>query len=737
MTSRAAGKAARRWAAAAAALFLVLAVVLMRGPGPGQDEGWHAVEAMEIGKAGLWRSVSGSSPLPWMLDSYNGALKTWLLWLLFSFVPAGTMALRAATSTIGAAAAGALALAAGAIFGPAAAMGAVILFATDPSFLAGACYDGGPMALMLLLNSLALWAVARWTMSRTPRDAALAGLALGLAASDKAHGLWLLPAFLAAAAWFHRPILRALTMRQAKAAAAGYLVGAFPLLIHNLTRQAETFVGPGVKRASLSEHLGSLDAAVLERTQSFLHMLSGSGSWTAGGQLPESAGMASLALAAAALPLSAWRLSRRETAPLRWAAACWTAMAVIFVIGCLAPYKVKFHHFYLAYPFTWLAVLALCFGAPRPRSFNILLGTAAAALITVRGHALVEFRRQVGVYGGTHQFYNGIEEAARWLESRGGPIMAEDGIERRLALQTGGRLESRTVPWGGPQPHLGGKERVADCLDISQAPKNVLLFLEDSKALPALREACLIVAVDLVPLRTFTLRDGSPWISAYEARQRPLTARQRALRRRLQDKGILKTEAPPPAAPAASVTREHALAPLPAISQAQGAARAGDACRAVSLLSRTASGADSEAAWGVLRQAAACPAAAGAARELASRLGTPEARLREAQVLAAAKNAAGALERLGAIRLNRLSSGLQREAALLYQELGRREEACELLGALVDDFPEDGSLQKDLGICLFLLGRRQEAEARLRAAVKLLPGDEALAGTLKAVLEAR
>jgi tetratricopeptide (TPR) repeat protein len=557
-----------------------------------------------------------------------------------------------------------------------------------------------------------------------------------LAASDKAHGLWLLPAVFAGAAFFHRPIRKNVTREQALAAAAAYLAGALPLLIHNLTRQAETFVGPGVKRLAWEEHAGALGAALGDRLASLVVMISGTGAWTAGGTPAQATAAASLALAAAALPLAAWRLHRRELAPLRWAAAFWSAMAMVLLLATLAPYRVKSHHFYLVYSFPWLATLALCFGGPRPRRFVALLWAAAILLLGARAQAVFEFRRQVALHGGAPMYYAGIEELANWLGQRGGPVMAEDGIERRLALQTGGRLASRTIPWSSAQEYLGGKERVTDCFAHARSPRNTLLFLEGTKSLPAMLQACRIVGVELARLRDFTLRDGSPWVSAYEARELPLTARQKAMRRRLQEQGILLSRAPQGVRPS-----PPAPEPLPGLlsplALAESRLKTGTPCSALAMIPPAPAAGELERVWGVLRAVAACPGALEAAAALSSRLGTAEARLRQAQVLAAGGKRAEASNIIKALPLKRLDPGARRDVALLHQNLGETSLACEILGRLAGEFPTAGSLQKDLGICLFLLGRKEESIVRLRAAVRLLPGDEAAAGSLKAVLEGR
>ncbi len=502
-------------AAAAAALFLASGSRLAAVGALDHHEAGHASATLCMIDSNASPGLSAWPTLPWMLTSYNGALKSYLLYVPFRLWGVEVRTLRAVTIGIGALAVFFLALIVGERLGAGPAAAASLFFATDPAPILWACRDTGPQILILLFQSGGLLCWLR-SLERERRDrlAFLAGLFWGLALWDKAHFAWFLAAF-AATSWIF-PGRRRWGVREFAAAAAGLAAGALPLLIHNAAAQFGTLFEFG-RVAGLHDNLPHAGSDFYSRLNAAQTALTGARHMTAQGvavgsdwRLP---GLGILVMAGAAARRRDWNCLRE--------AAFWLALASgILLLAITSPLPVKPHHMLLLYPLPHLALIGLL--APAARRWRPLRGAVLLVVALAAGSnaltVLVRIPEAISMSGGYEQAHATIVDAATWIENHrrrapGDDFLVDSRLDMRLRFYTKGR-----IPWLmiTPEQEIGRITAVV-MERVASAPRHVAVIrLSPDGSLPASFQAALRrLAIEPQPLGRVNRQDGGAWIGFF------------------------------------------------------------------------------------------------------------------------------------------------------------------------------------------------------------------------------
>jgi hypothetical protein len=201
--------------------------------------------------------------IPLMLMDYVGALKSWLYWPIFAIVKPSPESLRWPVLLIGAVTLWLFYLLLDRIAGARAALGGCFLLATDTIFLMTTEFDWGPVAIQHLMLVTACLLILQFARTGSWKSLLFGFFALGLGLWDKALFAWIIGGLcLAAAVVFPKEVLRRLTMKNLSVALAGFLLGAWPLLVFNARHHWPTIRN----NASISGGNISQKAEVLKRT---------------------------------------------------------------------------------------------------------------------------------------------------------------------------------------------------------------------------------------------------------------------------------------------------------------------------------------------------------------------------------------------------------------------------------------------------------------------------------------
>jgi hypothetical protein len=448
------------WLAAAAFLALGWAFVPRLG-----------VEADEaIAGAGIypganpWFSVRlFGGEIPLMLLSYLGALKAWILNLVFLMTPPSAVSLRLPWLAAGAASIVLFARFAAGLAGPRAALFATLLLATDTTYLLTTAIDWGPTALHQFLKMAALALLLR----PSPRRIFAAFLLFGLALWDKALFAWALAGLAAAGAVYFAEIRPWVSRRNFALAAAGLLLGASPLIAYNIARPLDTLranARPGGETLDIKWHLfretlnarafyGFLVAAEPgPRPGAARSALQRFSAWADGHPETPRANwnVAALGLAILALPLL-WRSRVRR--PMLFAllagGLAWLAMLATGGAGAAA------HHIVLIWPFPAL-LIALALDGAADRLPRWLPAATCALLCLVNLRTTNHYAATVVRNGGTTRWTTAFDPLlARLRELRAPRVLVADwGIFETVHLLGEGRLRAAPAAAFLPGDHL-------------------------------------------------------------------------------------------------------------------------------------------------------------------------------------------------------------------------------------------------------------------------------------------
>ncbi len=136
--------------------------------------------------------------VPVLLMPYLGALKAWLYYPVFFFLPANPWTIRLPAILLGVAGAVLLVRATNIFFGRTTTFLAAPLVLFDPGLLMHSRLDWGPDAVMFLLRGAAVFGIAHWWKHGTPAGIWMLVAAGAAGTFDKLNFIWILAAAMAA-----------------------------------------------------------------------------------------------------------------------------------------------------------------------------------------------------------------------------------------------------------------------------------------------------------------------------------------------------------------------------------------------------------------------------------------------------------------------------------------------------------------------------------------------------------
>jgi len=206
------------------------------------DEALFATPILQP-KTGMWVKVWHSHFL-FMLMSYLGTVKTWIMAPVLRVFGTGVWAIREPALIAGAASIWLFYLLLRRTNGARAAVLGAWLLAADSIYLLTTCFDWGPTALQHLLEIGAMTALVYFYQERRERMLALGFFLFGLVLWDKALAAWMLSGIgIGVVVMMPRKILALFSRRRVGIALAAFVVGALPLLLFNAQHHWETFRG--------------------------------------------------------------------------------------------------------------------------------------------------------------------------------------------------------------------------------------------------------------------------------------------------------------------------------------------------------------------------------------------------------------------------------------------------------------------------------------------------------------
>ncbi len=505
---------------AAFGLFLLFAAAWIHLPGPQHDELLHApVVVPHLRSTALYSLEAAGRHFPVMIMSYIGTLKGWLLCLWFLVVPEGVPGYRAFGIAAGLTALWLAWRFASRYWDRLVALLAVVLLATDPSFVHTIRLDYGPVAMAHLLKMGGLCLVSRWLDTASRKSLAAGFFLFGLGIWDKANFTWFLAGTgLAAVALFPRQALA--RWRAAPIAALALLAGASPFLAYNLKHHAQTWQERGrleIRWAKLYEAKGTFNGDFMSalagedqmETSPAAHDVTFApladwmyrlGRWRQTIILPL------VGLALVLLPVSLWRDLRRRPLlfPLLASLVTYACMFLTFDGGA------SVHHVIMLQPFPMLFLAASLAGVSRVAA---VAAVAAAVVVNFSVNA-----RHLAVYtrtGGTSGFTDAVYRLT--------PYLAQNPAKQVYALDWG---FSNPIMFLGRKWNLhvddiffalnDGRE-VDRLAGLMRDPQNVFLLHSPQRTLfPAPAKAFFSLADGGIPMRQVAFFEERSGVMAYQ-----------------------------------------------------------------------------------------------------------------------------------------------------------------------------------------------------------------------------
>jgi hypothetical protein len=223
-------------------LFFALGWVLLPYAGLQNDEVLFATPDFHQTSSSIFTIPLPRFNVPVMLLSYLGALKTWLYAPFITRIRPSYLTVRLPALLIGAMTIGIFVWFLEKVHSRRAAWVGGVLLATDTMYLLTTCFDWGPVVLQHLLSVAGLALLLKFATSRSPSALFFGFLSFGLGMWDKALFVWLLLGLtVAALAVFPKELWSRCSWRALWLAAAGFGLGALPLLIYNASSGFATF----------------------------------------------------------------------------------------------------------------------------------------------------------------------------------------------------------------------------------------------------------------------------------------------------------------------------------------------------------------------------------------------------------------------------------------------------------------------------------------------------------------
>jgi hypothetical protein len=217
-------------------LFICTGWCLLPYPGLHNDEVLFAGPLFHLPSAALFEATIFHHAIPLMSMTYLGDLKAWLYAPVLALFEPSYLSVRLPVLLLGGLTVWLVIRLLESMHGRRAARIGGLLLATDTVFILTTCFDWGPVALQHLLLVAGLLLVLKFAVFAS-RLALFCGFCcFGLGMWDKALFVWMLGGIVVAAVVvFHREVRSRLTWRNAGLAAAGFCLGALPLLAYNVS----------------------------------------------------------------------------------------------------------------------------------------------------------------------------------------------------------------------------------------------------------------------------------------------------------------------------------------------------------------------------------------------------------------------------------------------------------------------------------------------------------------------
>jgi 4-amino-4-deoxy-L-arabinose transferase-like glycosyltransferase len=513
----------------AATCFIALAAPHVGLLGLGPDEAVHAEPAISWLKP---EAFEVHWPyLPWMLSTYMGALKSWVLYIAFGLFGISVPVLRWSMLLLAAGGTAAWTWVTGRLYGRWLGLAAGLWIASDPAWVIKAGFDTGPVVLTYFCTALATACGlnAYDAKKRTPWAAAC-GLFLGLALWHKAHFAWWLIALIPSL-WLcaKKELTQKFRRRDFIWATVGFALGAAPLLLFNIQDPFATLSNDMHQGWPLSQHLQNLGVHAQERFNLLLKAYSGHGIvWFTTGATevysPTRWIWYFYDIVFSALAL--WVGTQYGWKHLR-AAAFWTLLCLGIVFAALlSPMPVKFHHLYILFPLTQVAAAALLKEVLGNKPHKNKLAAAGLVFVAILGAHAAMFRqfRTLARAGGSAQFSLAARELASWADdlksqNPSTSLWASQGLGHLLPVYTAGRVHPHTFMLTTPLENMSDAQ-LEDQYGFLQEPKATIFlrhigFNNDFPERLHQIAARFNVSDCLEEIRTFKQSSGRPWAKVF------------------------------------------------------------------------------------------------------------------------------------------------------------------------------------------------------------------------------
>jgi hypothetical protein len=400
----------------------------------GQVHGQHMPDHQIVMLAGR--------PFPLFIQTYLGALKSWMLIPAFSVFGSTVAVLRATNLFWQLIALLFLLLASWRWLGLATALITGVLLAFDPTFFFLSVLDWGVAVPSLVCRCACFYFAIRWNELRKLRDAFFVGLFAGLGFFNKADfAVFLIAVSFAAVVCYWRQLVAAIRQHSSALALAclGFALGAGPMLIRIPRMLTLTISGPhpnapGETIAKLKTMLSMYDGSHFYRLMNvggvFERMYDG---------VPGPRAAIGIALVLALFTLAF--IFDKNLARIR-AIIFFIAAATLVTFGVFAlPDAVRIHHATLVYPIPQLiiaAIVGLTWASPRVHRTIALLAVVIVCLSGLRSIAATQ--KLIQQTGGRGRWSESFDKFCRENRSRSDlTIVSLDwGFNEQLMFLTDG-----------------------------------------------------------------------------------------------------------------------------------------------------------------------------------------------------------------------------------------------------------------------------------------------------------
>ena len=222
--------------------FFLLGSALIPYPGLQQDEVLFIAPYFHLAGSSLFRFGIFHRRIPVMFLTYEGALKNWLCAPIFQLAAPTSWTVRLPALLLGTLTILLFVRLLETVHSRRAAWIGGVLLATDTMFLLTTCFDWGPVAFQHFLLVAGALLLVKFAAEQARPTLFWGFFCFGLGLWDKALFSWILIGLtFASVLIFPRELWKNLTARNAKLAAAGFCLGALPLIVYNSVSGLATF----------------------------------------------------------------------------------------------------------------------------------------------------------------------------------------------------------------------------------------------------------------------------------------------------------------------------------------------------------------------------------------------------------------------------------------------------------------------------------------------------------------